>query len=127
MLPKEDRRPKSLRTKGYPLYIPYAARLLSYQQSTLFKSTDHRGKTRGTRTDKPMLNWIVLYVAIAIEICGTMTLKLSHGAERVGLFALAMILYGGSQLEHLSGPTGAGTSAACEQPGGLEPGNPTAR
>jgi small multidrug resistance pump len=40
------------------------------------------------------MHWIMLYVAIAFEVAGTTSLKLSHGLERLGFFALCLVSYG---------------------------------
>ena len=42
------------------------------------------------------MNWFMLYAAIAFEVVGTTSLKLSDGLTRPGYFALCLALYGTS-------------------------------
>ena len=42
------------------------------------------------------MNWLMLYAAIAFEVVGTTSLKLSQGLTRPGWFALCLALYGTS-------------------------------
>jgi small multidrug resistance pump len=42
------------------------------------------------------MNWLMLYAAIAFEVVGTTSLKLSEGMTRLGWFALCLALYGTS-------------------------------
>lgn len=42
------------------------------------------------------MNWLMLYAAIAFEVVGTTSLKLSEGLARPGWFALCLVLYGTS-------------------------------
>jgi small multidrug resistance pump len=42
------------------------------------------------------MNWLMLYAAIAFEVVGTTSLKLSDGLTRPGYFALCLALYGAS-------------------------------
>jgi small multidrug resistance pump len=39
------------------------------------------------------MHWILLYAAIAFEVAGTTSLKLSHGLERLGFFGLCLASY----------------------------------
>jgi len=39
------------------------------------------------------MHWIMLYAAIAFEVVGTTSLKLSHGLERLGFFGLCLASY----------------------------------
>jgi small multidrug resistance pump len=39
------------------------------------------------------MNWLMLYTAIAFEVVGTTSLKLSEGMTRLGWFALCLALY----------------------------------
>jgi small multidrug resistance pump len=42
------------------------------------------------------MNWLMLYAAIAFEVVGTTSLKLSEGLTRLGWFVLCLALYGTS-------------------------------
>jgi small multidrug resistance pump len=42
------------------------------------------------------MNWLMLYAAIAFEVVGTTSLKLSEGLARLGWFALCLMMYGTS-------------------------------
>jgi small multidrug resistance pump len=39
------------------------------------------------------MHWILLYAAIAFEVAGTTSLKLSHGLDRLGFFGLCLTSY----------------------------------
>ncbi|MBI1733337.1 MAG: hypothetical protein HYR49_11310 [Gammaproteobacteria bacterium] len=39
------------------------------------------------------MNWMMLYGAITLEVCGTASLKLSNGLENLNFFAIALSLY----------------------------------
>lgn len=40
------------------------------------------------------MSWLLLYAAIAFEVTGTISLKLSDGMERLGFFLLCLACYG---------------------------------
>ena len=42
------------------------------------------------------MHWLMLYVAIGLEVAGTTSLKLSDGLSRPGFFALCLAFYGAS-------------------------------